>query len=360
MLSLMPAVSRLFRLLWLALVPAAVVLEHWFPDQQLLIFGVSCAAVVPLARLIGDATSDLAAKIGEGLGGLLNATFGNAAELIIGAFALRRGLTDLVKASLTGSIIANVLLVFGVAAIAGGIRRPIVKFNRTAAGLGTTMLLLSAIGLVVPATFHLLSRSGPAGVELQLDTEIAGVLLATYFFYLFFALKTHRDLYTATAEAGHAQGPAWPAVVKLMLATGAVAVVSETLVGSVEVAARAMGTTELFAGVVVVALVGNAAEHYSAVSLAWHGKMDAALQIAVGSSTQIALFVAPALVFLSYAIGHTPMDLLFTVFEVTAVTLAVLIISFIAHDGETHWMEGVQLVAVYVILALGFFFLPSR
>ena len=355
----MAAASRTSGLLWLALVPATVVLEYWFPEHQLLIFGVSCAAVVPLARLIGDATSDLAAKIGDGLGGLLNATFGNAAELIIGAFALRRGLTDLVKASLTGSIIANVLLVFGVAAIAGGIKRPLVKFNRTAAGLGTTMLLLSAIGLVVPAMFHLLARREAIAVELQLDTEIAGVLFATYFLYLLFALKTHRDLYTATSAASDAHGPAGPAVMKLMLATVAVAVVSEALVGSVEVAARAIGTTELFAGVVVVALVGNAAEHYSAVSLAWKGQMDAALQIAVGSSTQIALFVAPALVFLSYVIGPSPMDLLFSVFEVTAVTLAVLIISFIAHDGETHWMEGVQLIAVYVILALAFFFLPA-
>ena len=355
----MTAPSRISRLLWLALVPVTVVVEYWLPDHHLLIFATSCAAVVPLARLIGDATADLAGRIGEGLGGLLNATFGNAAELVIGAFALRRGLTDLVKASLTGSIIANVLLVFGVAAIAGGIRRPIVTFNRTAAGLGTTMLLLSAIGLVVPATFHLLSRTEAVGVELRLDTEIAGVLFATYFLYLFFALKTHRNLYTGAAEAGKSHGTAWPSILKLMLATTAVAVVSEALVGSVEVAARAMGTTELFAGVVVVALVGNAAEHYSAVSLAWKGQMDAALQIAVGSSTQIALFVAPALVFLSYAIGNTPMDLLFTVFEVMAVTLAVLIISFIAHDGETHWMEGVQLLAVYVILALGFYFLPS-
>lgn len=353
--------SRTSGLVWLTLVPAAVAVKWWWPDRHLLIFGVSCAAVVPLARLIGDATADLAVRIGAGLGGLLNATFGNAAELIIGAFALQRGLTDLVKASLTGSIIANVLLVFGAAAIAGGVRRPIVKFNRTAAGLGTTMLLLSAIGLVVPATFHVLARNRAPAFDLQLDTEIAVVLFITYFFYLLFALRTHRDLYTAGVEAEvGAQGTAWPAVLKLLGATIAIAVVSEALVGSVEAAADAAGTSQLFAGVIVVALVGNAAEHYSAVTLAWQGHMDASLQIAVGSSTQIALFVAPALLFLSYVIGPGPINLIFTTFEVTAVTLAVLIISFIAHDGETHWMEGVQLVAVYLILALGFYFLPAH
>ena len=287
-----------------------------------------------------------------------NATFGNAAELIIGALALRHGLTDLVKASLTGSIIGNVLLVFGLCALVGGIKhRPVQRFNRTAAGLGTTMLLLSAIGLTVPAVFHFLAKASGSEVDLTLDTEIAVVLLLTYIASLVFTLKTHRGLY-ASDQNGHVTGSVWPAVAMLCGATIGVAWMSELLVGSVSEAARALGMTELFIGVVIVAIAGNAAEHYSAVQMAARNQMDVAIGIAVGSSTQIALFVAPTLVFLSYAISPAPMDLLFTVFELVAVGIAVLTITLIAHDGETHWMEGVQLLAVYMILALGFYFLP--
>jgi Ca2+:H+ antiporter len=323
-------------------------------------------AILPLAAYMGRATETLADHLGGGIGGLLNATFGNAAELIIGALALRAGLTDLVKASLTGSIIGNVLLVFGAAALVGGLRRPVQRFNLTAAGLGTTMLLLSTIGLVIPAVFHLLSRGVPNAPELELDTEIAIVLFITYCASLVFTLKTHRVLYgpPAAAHAAGSQnhGAGSPgvggALLTLLGATVGVAVMSELLVGTAAEAARSLGMSELFVGVVVIALVGNAAEHYSAVTMARDDKMDAAIAIAIGSSTQIALFVAPVLVFLSYLIAPAPMNLLFTTFEIVAIALAVLSIAFIAHDGETHWMEGVQLLAVYVILALGFFFLP--
>ena len=344
----------------LGLIPCAIGLRWLAPDRQALIFIVAGLAIVPLAGYIGRATDDLASRLGAGIGGFLNATFGNAAELIISIVALRHGLPNLVKASITGSIISNVLLVFGAAALAGGLRRRIVHFNRTAAGLGTTMLVLSAIGLVVPALFHRLSRNVPDAPDLRLDTEIAVVLLVTYGLYLLFTLRTHRELYSAGIEPDHGRrGSTMSAVLMLAGATAGVAVVSEILVGAVNAAARDLGASQLFVGVVVLAIIGNAAEHFSAVALAWRDKMDAALQIAVGSSTQIALFVAPVLVLLSFAIAPEPMDLLFTTFELTAMGLAVLIITFVAHDGETHWMEGVQLLAVYVILALGFFFLPS-
>jgi Ca2+:H+ antiporter len=343
---------------WLLLsVPVAALLDFLSPDRHIAIFVASGIAIVPLAALIGEATETLAHRLGGGIGGLLNATFGNVAELIISVFALRRGLTDLVKASLTGSIIGNVLLVFGLSAFVGGLRHPVQKFNRTAAGLGATMLLLSAIGLTVPAVFHRLSR-GTGAPELRLDTEIAVVLLLTYVASLIFTLKTHRHAFATDAAATGSPGGTSSAVLTLLAATAGVAWMSELLVDTVSTAAHAFGMSNLFVGVVVVAIIGNAAEHFSAVLMARRNQMDASIGIALGSSTQIALFVAPVLVFVSYAIAPAPMDLLFSVFEVVAVGLAVLSISTIAHDGETHWMEGVQLLAVYTILALGFYFLP--
>jgi len=350
--------------LMLGFIPVSVALAYWSPERHIAVFVTSVLAILPLAGYIGRATEALAEQLGGGIGGLLNATFGNAAELIIGALALREGLTDLVKASITGSIIGNLLLVFGASALVGGLRHPVQHFNRTAAGLGTTMLLLSTIALVVPAVFHRLSRGVPDSPELKLDTEIAVVLFVTYCLSLIFTLRTHRDSSGMAAQidgepdAKHPQGKKrW--ILMLLGATAAVAVVSEVMVGSVEATAKDLGFTQLFVGVVIVALIGNAAEHYSAVVMAANNKMDAAISIAVGSSTQIALFVAPVLVFLSYLLAPAPMDLVFSVFEIVAISLSVLSIAFIAHDGETHWMEGVQLLAVYVILALGFFFLPA-
>jgi Ca2+:H+ antiporter len=354
-------------LLLLGVAPVSIAIELFAPDRHIAIFLASVVAILPLAAYMGRATETLAEHLGGGIGGLLNATFGNAAELIIGGLALRAGLTDLVKASLTGSIIGNVLLVFGAAALVGGVRHRVQRFNRTAAGLGTTMLLLSTIGLVIPAVFHRLSRGVPNVPELELDTEIAVVLFVTYCASLVFTLKTHRDLYGPQGHADEgSQGQRvershriWRAAWTLLAATVGVAVMSELLVGTAAEAAQSLGMSELFVGVVVVALVGNAAEHYSAVVMAANDQMDAAIAIAIGSSTQIALFVAPALVFLSYAIAPAPMNLLFTTFEIVAIALSVLSIAFIAHDGETHWMEGVQLLAVYIILALGFYFLPA-
>jgi Ca2+:H+ antiporter len=351
--------------LLLVFVPVALLLEHVLHAGPLLVFMASAVAIIPLAGLMGRATERIADRVGEGLGGLLNATFGNAAELIIAFTALRAGLHDLVKASITGSIIGNILLVFGLATLYGGIRFETQQFNRTAAGLGATLLVLSAIGLLVPAIFHQLAGAGGAPAERELSLEIAMVLMAAYLLSLLFALRTHRHLYvghTAGPEHelsdGHSGGIARP-VVLLVAATAGIALMSEVLVGAVVPTAEILGWNEIFVGVIVVAVIGNAAEHSTAILMAGRNRMDIAINIAVGSSMQIALFVAPLLVFLSYVVGPQPMDLLFTPLEVVAVSLSVGIAALISQDGESHWMEGVQLLAVYLILAIAFFYMPA-
>jgi Ca2+:H+ antiporter len=350
---------------WLLIfVPVAVVLELTHASAAL-IFAASCLAIVPLAGLMGKATEHLAEKMGEGVGGLLNATFGNAAELIIATMALNRGLTDVVKASITGSIIGNILLVFGLSALCGGLRFTTQSFNQTAANLGATMLTLSVVGLLVPALFHVVARGRPNAGEQELSLEIAVILMVTYVLSLLFTLRTHKHLYAGGhgAESGRAIGThGWSlsrSVTVLVVATVFVAIMSEFLVGAVEDTAKSFGMTEVFVGVILVAIIGNAAEHSTAVLMALKNKMDIAVNIAVGSSIQIALFVAPLLVFLSYVIGPQPMDLLFTSFEVLAIALSVGIIALISQDGESNWMEGVQLLAVYAILGIAFYYLPA-
>ena len=348
----------------LGFIPLSAALAYWTPERHIAVFVTSVLAILPLAAYIGRATESLAEQLGGGIGGLLNATFGNAAELIIGALALREGLTDLVKASITGSIIGNLLLVFGASALVGGLKHPVQHFNLYG---GRTRNNNAA------AEYDRAGRTGGVPPALARDAQLAGAQ-ARYrnrrrpFHYLclslVFTLRTHRAIAGMTvepeagADAVHTQSKK-QSILTLIGATAAVAVVSEVMVGSVEATARDLGFTELFVGVVIIAIIGNAAEHYSAIVMAANNKMDAAISIAVGSSTQIALFVAPALVFLSYVLAPQPMDLLFSVFEIVAISLSVLTIAFIAHDGETHWMEGVQLLAVYIILVLGFFFLPA-
>jgi len=367
--------------LLLVFVPVTLVLEFVMGVHGTPIFVTASLAIIPLAGLMGRATEQLAHHVGAGLGGLLNATFGNAAELIIAGFALHAGLHDVVKASITGSIIGNVLLVFGLAALLGGLKFPVQKFNRTAASLGGTMLVLSAIGLVIPAIFHAVADVPPS-TEFTLSRDIAIVLMASYALMLVFSLRTHPHLYlgdTASAEkvsrtdateeggtfgaAGKTGGThhssARAALVLLLASAATVGLMSEMLVGAIEPAAEQFGMSEVFVGVILVALVGNAAEHSTAVLVAVKNKMDLSVNIAVGSSIQIALFAAPLLVFMSYVIGPAPMDLVFTPFEVVAVGLSVGIIALITHDGESHWMEGVQLLAVYVMLGMGFWFLPA-
>lgn len=349
-------------LLFLVFVPIAVILEVLHADP-VWIFSASALAIIPLAGLMGKATEHLSEHLGAGLGGLLNASFGNAAELIIAFMALRAGLLDVVKASITGSIIGNVLLVLGLSVIVGGLKYEQQRFNRVAAGLGATLLALSAIGLVVPAIFHLVVQGHANAHEQELSLEISIVLFITYILSLIFTLRTHKHLYVG--EASHAADVAlgvqtWSrkkAAVVLLVATTLVALMSEFLVGAVEHTAHTFGMTDVFVGVILVAIIGNAAEHSTAVLMAMKNHMDLAMNIAVGSSIQIALFVAPLLVFAGYVVGQ-PMNLLFTTFEVVAVAISVGVVSLISMDGESNWMEGVQLLAVYIILALAFYFLP--
>ena len=339
-------------------IPITLSLEFIHADP-LFIFIFASIGIIPLAGLMGKATESMASSSGEAIGGFLNASFGNAAELIIAAMALKKGHHDLVKASITGSIIGNLLLVMGVSVVAGGIKNKIQVFNRTAAGMGATLLFLSTVGLVVPALYHYAVRNIPNPPEAELSLEIAIVLFIAYLLSLLFSLKTHRHLYeTGGQEAEEIPHWGWGRSISVLLgATAGVAVMSEILVSAIEPAAKSLGISEIFIGVILVAIIGNAAEHSTAVLVAARNKMDLAMGIAVGSSIQIALFVAPLLIFMSYIFG-SPMDLIFTPFEVVAVALSVGITGFVAMDGESNWLEGVMLIAVYIILGMAFFYLP--
>jgi Ca2+:H+ antiporter len=346
----------------LVFAPVAIALEHLAPERAPWIFLASALAIVPLAGWMGHATEHLAARMGEGVGGLLNATFGNAAELIIALAALRAGLHEVVKASLAGSIIGNILLVLGAAMLAGGLRhRPEQHFNAAGARSQATMLTLAVIALILPAAYV---RFGISAELPSLSLWIALVLIAVYALNLVFSLVTHQALFTGShaAEAG-AHGAVWSAARAasvLAAATVAIAWVSEILVGALEPATESLGLNEVFVGVFVVAILGNAAEHATAVTAALKNRMELSLSIAIGSSVQVALFVAPVLVLLSYVVGATPMDLAFKDGLVLAVLLSVLITGQIAGDGRSDWLKGVQLLAVYLILGLAFFFAPSR
>ena len=364
-------IARILRpsLNWLLVfLPIAVGAEFLAPDSHVLIFISACIAIVPLAAWMGHATEHLAERTGEGVGGLLNATFGNAAEMIIALMALQRGLGNVVKASITGGIIGNLLLVLGAALLAGGLGHTTQRFNAMAARSHATMLLLAAAALVAPASYHHLAGGEAAAREGSLSTEVAVVLLAVYALGLVFSLKTHSNLFAghtaenATVEAAEGEAP-WSLAKSVAVLAGATALVawaSEILVGSVEHAAHAFGMSDVFVGVIVIAVVGNAAEHSTAVLVAMKNRMDLALGVAIGSSIQVALFVTPVLVFASYFIGPTPMNLVFTPAEVLAVTVSALIAGQICGDGESNWLEGVQLLAVYLIVALLFYFLPAH
>ena len=352
---------------WLLVaVPAAFAIRYvpaW--KNETLLFIIAGIAIIPLAGWMGRATEHLGARAGHGIGGLLNATFGNAAELIIALMALSKGLIGVVKASITGSIIGNILLVLGASVLAGGMRFPRQTFNRTAARISATSLSLAAIGLVIPTIFHLAANRQPGGwspqAEQHLSVAIAAVLFVTYILSLIFSLVTHKKLFAGEGGHGERKGAAWPvakAVTILALATALVAVLSEFLVGSVEAARKSLGLTEVFVGVIIVAIIGNAAEHSTAVVVALKNKMDLSLGIALGSSLQIALFVTPVLLFGSYLFGR-PMNLEFSLPEIAAVMLAVWIVAGISSDGECNWLEGVQLLSVYLIIAILFFFLPE-
>jgi Ca2+:H+ antiporter len=383
-----PSLSRNFFLgpdgwpyLLVPFIPLAVVFDL-INASPTVIFFVAAIGIVPTAALMGRSTEELAERSGPGIGGLLNVTFGNAPELIIAGFALAAGLQEVVKASIIGSIIGNVLLVLGAAMVAGGVGRgsAVQKFDRTAASAQSTMLFLAAAAMLMPAIFELvegrgLPSIGPEIVDYgstveQLSLAVSVVLILCYIAGLFFSLKTHRDIFNPQARPVVPEDPqgaeqadfddtwGWSvrkSVIALAIAGVAVGLMSEILVGSISEASESIGLSEFFIGAIVVAIVGNAAEHWVAVLVAYKGKMDLAVNIAIGSSAQVALFVAPVLVFASFLVGPGPMPLVFNGFELGAVLLAALIANGVTQEGESTWFEGVLLLAVYTVLAIAFF-----
>jgi Ca2+:H+ antiporter len=338
--------------------------------NPVLVFSAAALAVVPAAAVMGEATEAIAAKTGPGIGGLLNVTFGNAPELIIAFFALLEGLQEVVKASLVGSIMGNVLLVLGAAMLVGGLPRDKQTFSRTAANAQCAMLLLALAALILPAVFQLIHGGGlPAvgeervdfGSDLEkLSFGVAIILLISYVAGLFFSLRTHRAVFNPyQEEAEEEEAHHWPvrqAAIYLAVSALLVGVMAEILVGSISEASEDIGLSEFFVGLFIVAIVGNAAEHWVAVLVASKDKMDLAVNIAIGSSAQIALFVAPLLVLLSFVFGPNPMALVFNGYELGGLLFAVLIANFVTQEGESNWFEGVQLLSLYAVLGLVFYF----
>jgi Ca2+:H+ antiporter len=349
-------------------IPVAIVLELTHASATV-IFITSALGVIPTAALMGRATEELAARSGPGIGGFLNVTFGNAPELIIAFFALNEGLQEVVKASLIGSILGNILLVMGAAMFVGGRKRDRQRFDRTAANVTALMLLLAVVAMIAPAIFELVQGTGlprPDAEAVNYDSDVeklsvgvAIILLITYIGGLVFSLRTHKDLFNPEHAAEDHVGEPWTvrrSVTMLAIAGVAVGVMSEILVGSISEASESIGLSPFFVGVIVVAIVGNAAEHWVAIYFAMRDKMDLAVNIAIGSAAQIALFAAPVLVLLSLVVGDFPMALVFNGFELGAVVLAVFIAQQVVAEGESTWFEGLQLLAVYAVLGLTFYF----
>ncbi|MFL6341895.1 MAG: calcium/proton exchanger [Nitrososphaeraceae archaeon] len=373
----------------LIFVPIAVILEL-VHAEHIVLFVVAALGLIPLAKLIGDSTEHLAAYYGATLGSLLNVTFGNAAEIIIGVVSINAGLLDLVKASITGAILGNILLIFGLSIIAGGFKYKEQFFNRQNTGVQSSMLFLSVIGLAVPTVLAATTLK-PVYVSSQIKLQIlsdslAFLLLAVYIAGIIFTVFTHKHLFFAqppvevqtemegqkrlslgrkeTEKEGEVEEEEWnhkrwgkkKSFVLLGISMAGVIIVSEILVGSVEATTKEFGFGELFVGVVIIGIVGNAAEHTSAIILARKGKIDLSIGIAAGSGTQIALFVVPILVIAGIIIGK-PVTLVFTIFELVSIFLAAIILNLIAHDGKSNWFEGLMLTTVYVIIAIGFYFI---
>ncbi len=348
--------NKIFNVL-LVFVPITII-AHLLNLSPIIVFILSAISIIPLAKYIGEATEELSVYTGPALGGFLNATFGNATELIIGIFALQAGLIEVVKASITGSILGNLLLVLGTAIFFGGVKRPKQTFNGTAAKASASTLLLAVIALVIPAIFLQTSKiSATGGVIEKLSIFVAVIMILSYLASLIFSLVTHKHLYTEDVGKYEAKWSIKKSIIILLVSTIAVAFMSEILVGSIEPLVASFGWTELFIGVIFVAIIGNAAEHTSAITMAIKGKMDLALQVSIGSATQIAMLVAPALVLISLFFP-TNMSLVFNTFELIAIIFSVFIVNAVIEDGECNWFEGVQLVMAYIIIAVAFFFHP--
>jgi Ca2+:H+ antiporter len=349
-------------------IPIAVILDVAGADA-LMIFAAAVLGVVPTAALMGKATDELADRSGPGIGGLLNVTFGNAPELIIACFALGRGLQEVVKASLVGSVLSNVLLVLGASMFFGGLRHSTQRFDPRTAGIQASMLLIASIALIMPAVFQLVQGGGLPLPKVEakhfshdlemMSVVVALILLSVYIAGLWFSLRTHSDLFNPVDDSPREGREPWTvrrSVSLLAIAGLAVAGMSEILVSSIEDASHKVGLSPFFVSLIVVAIAGNAAEHWVAVFFARRDKMDLSVNIAVGSAAQIALFVAPALVLLSLVVGPFPLALVFNGFEVAGVLLAVLITIAVTRDGRSTWFDGLQLLAVYATLGVVFFF----
>ncbi|GBF76246.1 calcium/proton exchanger [Paenibacillus sp. 598K] len=327
---------------------------HWSNTLQ---FAFSAIAILFVAGFLGQATESVAHYAGQRLGGFLNATFGNAAELIITLFLVKEGLFDMVKASLTGAIIGNLLLVLGASVLLGGLKFKQQRYNVEVAGHNASLMIMAVIGLFVPAVF-VASEQFSVQKDQQLSLAVAAILLVSYLLWLVFSMITHKDLLADEMESSETEErPLWSkrrSILFLVLATVMVGFVSEWLVSTLDVFSERFGLSELFIGAFVIAIVGNAAEHSAAIMLAMKNKIGAAVEIAIGSSLQIALFVAPVLIFASTLFGET-MDILFTPIELTAIAVSVFIAKSISRDGSTNWYEGVLLLMVYIILGIAFY-----
>ncbi|MFT4048758.1 MAG: calcium/proton exchanger [Solirubrobacterales bacterium] len=346
---------------------AAIALKYGGASATV-IFAVAAIALIPAAAVMGRATEELAARSGPGIGGLLNVTFGNFPELIIAILALNKGLQEVVKASLVGSIIGNILLVMGAAMFVGGLRRKEQFFNQTAASVQSSMLVLAMAALIMPAVYELIDGQGlpsPGDAIVNFDPSVEKLsaiavcfLLISYVGGLIFSLVTHKDLFNQGHDDEMA-AEAWPvkrSVGVLAAASVVVGLMSEILVGSIEEASHAIGLSEFFVGVFVVAIVGNAAEHWVAVLVAHKDKMDLAVNIAIGSAAQVALFVAPVLVLLSFVVGPHPMPLVFNGFELAGLLIALITANLITSDGRSTWFEGLQLLSLYAVIGVAFYF----
>ena len=336
-------------------VPAALVADtvHAGPIAVFILSGLS---LIPLAKFLSDATEELATRAGPAVGGLMNATFGNATELLIGVFALSSGLVAVVQATIVGSILGNLLFVLGAALALGGMGRVRQRFSVTAARANASILLLAATALVIPAVFFL-SAGGAIPTE-ELSLAVAALMVLGYGANLVFSLYTHRHLFVVDGDTGlePLRAP-WVNIAILLATTVAIAIMSELFVGTLEPIMQGFGWTPLFVGAIVVAILGNAAEHVSAVVAARRDRMDLALQIAMGSATQVLMLILPILVFVS-ALFTRQLTLVFTPFELIALVFAIFVTNSVIEDGETNWLEGVQLLIVYLIIAVGFFLLP--
>lgn len=347
----------------LVFIPIAFVLQKSASDRPALIFAAAALSIIPLASLLVQATEQIALRTGDTIGGLLNATFGNAPELIIGIVALKSGYTEMVRAALIGAILANLLLGLGMAFFFGGIRYHTQEFSRSAARIQASMMLMAVISLMVPGGYHTLLTPGNLHYEGYLSTGIALVLLASYVLSLFFMIRTHPEIYAAKEhhqEKALVQWALSTAVIVLVTASIGAAIMSEILVGSVEGASASLGMSKAFVGLMILAIVGGAAELVSVVAMGLKNRMDLSMGIAFGSSIQIALFVAPALVIISHFAAPAPFTLVFGRGELTLLFMTVLIGTVVAGDGRSNWYKGVQLLTVYLIFALLFFMIPGK